>query len=864
MADAITIKALQDASLDAKSLEEVVNGDEAKQVTTRLGESYPSVKKAIKTLFENGGLPAVPFATEALMTASALVDGDYAQVTDDADNNGLYVKEAGAWGKSAYDPVSMTKTYLDSTQTISQSYDATAFNVLNNYIKSADGTQVYLAEFNATDFIDVEPSVTYQYSVNTSVSSGGAFYDKYKQFIVGFGNNKDGLALESITSPANARYMRLSNRKTNLFPTIKAFGRYNLEKISSINKLLPRNILLNQFYDATSYVVANSYVSSTTGAFVSSAGLKRTNLVRVEPSVTYTVNSKANPATVAGCAWYDKDKVFISGFKATELTTVTAPENARYIALSALDADVATAFIESVDARFNIDKLISVVDAHATASANVIDVNNAKNLMQYETIVKSKAELQAVNTSGNSDKAYPIGRRVYDQSLRSEVYADGMFWRMPDGASASLAPRTYVYPDWLETRKALPSYAKAYKKIYDVNTTGVTGWKKQTELESVNIKISEKYGDKRLLINNLPTGISSWVYLNNSSALNPHDYLIFDYHVNTVDTAQVFLGLFAEDGTLLFSRLLSNLVMGTNPSVFKDIEHVKAEVKLSTLTPEFDGASMADVRHIGFRVVKATEKTGEIYLSNIETVTFKPMITLRFDDQRKSVYTNALPIMNTYNFKGLIAVVTGAPELDNDPSMTYENLAGMSKAELLEVQTQGWDLVSHTHTHVKLAEISDTDLRDNYRKSRDYLRKELGVSDMASSCLVSPYNLRDERAAMIQREFFDCQIDLGSPNSHMPRQPDGFWRTGSLWAQMGAFDGDAKDDANQLIAFAQQAIDEQRWGIVMMHDILPTVANPQATTIAAFEGFCAWLDANRDNIDVVTVSSVVKQIRPES
>lgn len=113
MADAITVKALQDASLDAKSLEEVVNGNDTKQVTTRLGENYPSVKKAIKTLFENGSLPATPFATKALMTASALVDGQYAMVTDDTVNNGLYVKTAGAWVKSDYDPLSQAKTYAD-------------------------------------------------------------------------------------------------------------------------------------------------------------------------------------------------------------------------------------------------------------------------------------------------------------------------------------------------------------------------------------------------------------------------------------------------------------------------------------------------------------------------------------------------------------------------------------------------------------------------------------------------------------------------------------------------------------------------------------------------------------------------------
>ena len=135
MADAITIQALQDASLDAKTLEEVVNGNDAKQVTTRLGENYPSVKKAIKTLFENGGLPATPFKTKALMTASALANDKYAMVTDDTVNNGLYVKTAGAWVKSAYDPLLQSKVYTNGqTKTVSDALSA-MLDQLNTDIK---------------------------------------------------------------------------------------------------------------------------------------------------------------------------------------------------------------------------------------------------------------------------------------------------------------------------------------------------------------------------------------------------------------------------------------------------------------------------------------------------------------------------------------------------------------------------------------------------------------------------------------------------------------------------------------------------------------------------------------------------------
>lgn len=105
---------LANGHLDVKALGEAANGDENTIVTTRTGNTYPSAERAINIMFQNGGLPATPFKTKALMTASALVDGDYAQVTDDTVNNGLYVKTAGAWVKSGYDPLGQAKAYTDN------------------------------------------------------------------------------------------------------------------------------------------------------------------------------------------------------------------------------------------------------------------------------------------------------------------------------------------------------------------------------------------------------------------------------------------------------------------------------------------------------------------------------------------------------------------------------------------------------------------------------------------------------------------------------------------------------------------------------------------------------------------------------
>lgn len=104
------------ASQDLQTIEDFVNLPAGSDVRPRL---LPSVNVgtlagARQAIFEAGGLPATPFATKALMTASTLVDGDYAQVTDDTVNNGLYVKTAGAWVKSGYDPVVVANTYTDN------------------------------------------------------------------------------------------------------------------------------------------------------------------------------------------------------------------------------------------------------------------------------------------------------------------------------------------------------------------------------------------------------------------------------------------------------------------------------------------------------------------------------------------------------------------------------------------------------------------------------------------------------------------------------------------------------------------------------------------------------------------------------
>lgn len=100
MADENIKQVMQDAILDADSLEQFINGSETETVLTRLSAQYPTIQKALKELFLAGGLPATPFKTKSVMESSELADGSIAVVLLDEENNGYYVKDGGNWALS--------------------------------------------------------------------------------------------------------------------------------------------------------------------------------------------------------------------------------------------------------------------------------------------------------------------------------------------------------------------------------------------------------------------------------------------------------------------------------------------------------------------------------------------------------------------------------------------------------------------------------------------------------------------------------------------------------------------------------------------------------------------------------------------
>lgn len=141
MADAITIKELQDASVDAGTLEEYSNVD--KMVKARKGLEYPSAPMQARINTEKGLLPATAFGTKAKMIASALPNGSFAVVTQDSvdANNGNYQKASGSWVYLKWNPSAQAKEYTDEK----------AGNVLSDSKDYADTAKQEAVDEAATD-----------------------------------------------------------------------------------------------------------------------------------------------------------------------------------------------------------------------------------------------------------------------------------------------------------------------------------------------------------------------------------------------------------------------------------------------------------------------------------------------------------------------------------------------------------------------------------------------------------------------------------------------------------------------------------------------------------------------------------------
>ena len=213
MANAITMQQLQEASQDAETLEQLVNGAPNTTVTTRLGRVVPTVATVGSKLTTDGimqdnktqrqinaelvttvnsvsGGYFKAFDTLAnLQAATGMTTGQVAKVMNDttATNNGDYRYNGTAWIKG-YDALTDAKNYTDTLNTATN-------NAINNLVKKdAQTTDLF-------DLVDSEGNVV------AKIASDGMLY------IVGLDKSIQ------LAIAANTNNLTDLNNKLNTYPT---------------------------------------------------------------------------------------------------------------------------------------------------------------------------------------------------------------------------------------------------------------------------------------------------------------------------------------------------------------------------------------------------------------------------------------------------------------------------------------------------------------------------------------------------------------------------------------------------------------------------------------------------------------------
>jgi peptidoglycan/xylan/chitin deacetylase (PgdA/CDA1 family) len=116
------------------------------------------------------------------------------------------------------------------------------------------------------------------------------------------------------------------------------------------------------------------------------------------------------------------------------------------------------------------------------------------------------------------------------------------------------------------------------------------------------------------------------------------------------------------------------------------------------------------------------------------------------------VLERARPILDRHDFRATVFVPTSFPDSGNPLSWAgidhwiggphASELGCLSWAQLADLERDGWEVGSHTHTHPHLTQIDDGALERELRVSRERIGERLGAP---CESIAYPYGDFDER-----------------------------------------------------------------------------------------------------------------------
>lgn len=117
-------------------------------------------------------------------------------------------------------------------------------------------------------------------------------------------------------------------------------------------------------------------------------------------------------------------------------------------------------------------------------------------------------------------------------------------------------------------------------------------------------------------------------------------------------------------------------------------------------------------------------------------------VILVFDDGYKDFYTEAYPILQKHGLTATVAVIT-----DRIDAEGY-----LSEADINELLNNGFEIVSHTHSHPQLTDLGSESLHLELAESQKILKEKFGIDTKA---LVYPIGKYNQTVMQATKDYYD-------------------------------------------------------------------------------------------------------------
>ncbi len=267
--------------------------------------------------------------------------------------------------------------------------------------------------------------------------------------------------------------------------------------------------------------------------------------------------------------------------------------------------------------------------------------------------------------------------------------------------------------------------------------------------------------------------------------------------------------------------------------------------------PATSGTGVLDIQvtvpagAVSLTILHALTGVGTLTIDNASLVALPAspfasgMVTLTFDDGLLSQYQNALPILTAAGFKAGFYIITGQPGSGDPASMTW--------AQVKDVATKGHEVGGHTRTHAALTTLAAAALQSEVTGSYT----DLVAQGITPKTFLYPYG--DVNAAVKAAvSAAGYKIARGSY----------FGMNGPFVDHYNLYDIrlDKTSDLATIKKYVDQAVQDKRWLVLELHDVVASGGDDFAITPAFFQSLVTYL--KQSGISVVTLEQGLAQLNP--